>query len=140
MASTRVVADTVVTGEPKTGGCAGGVARQETVRALSGGACRPRSAWPPVLPGRDPGLVFVDELSRWWREAVARAEVPPVRLDDARHTAPTMLLRAGVPVKVVAQRLGRADVAVHMRVYQHVTRRTTGRRPRSSSGPSPTSM
>ena len=28
-----------------------------------------------------------------------------------------MLLRAGVPVKVVAQRLGHADVAV----YQHVT-------------------
>jgi integrase len=43
-------------------------------------------------------------------------------LHDARHTAATLLLRAGVPVKVVSQRLGHADVAVTMRVYQHVTR------------------
>jgi len=32
-----------------------------------------------------------------------------------------MALRAGVPLKVVTQRLGHADVAVTMRVYQHVT-------------------
>ena len=32
-----------------------------------------------------------------------------------------MLLRAGVPVNVVSQRLGHADVAVTMRVYQRVT-------------------
>lgn len=50
-----------------------------------------------------------------------RTGVPPVPLHDARHTAATKLLRAGVPVKVVAQRLGHADVAVTMRVYQHVT-------------------
>jgi integrase len=31
------------------------------------------------------------------------------------------MLRSGIPVKVVAQRLGHADVAVTMRVYQHVT-------------------
>ncbi len=33
-----------------------------------------------------------------------------------------MLLGAGVPVKVVSQRLGHADVAVTMRAYPHVTR------------------
>jgi len=36
-------------------------------------------------------------------------------------TAATLALRAGVPLKVVTQRLGHADVAVTMRVYQHVT-------------------
>jgi integrase len=46
---------------------------------------------------------------------------PAIRLHDARHTAATVMLRAGVPVKVVWQRLGHADVAVTMRVYQHVT-------------------
>ena len=39
-------------------------------------------------------------------------------LHDA-HTAVTVLPRAGVPVKVVAQRLGHADVAVTMPVYQY---------------------
>jgi len=33
------------------------------------------------------------------------------------------VLRPGVPVNVVTQRLGHADVAVTMRVYQHVTAR-----------------
>ena len=49
------------------------------------------------------------------------SRLPRIGLHDARHTAARMLLRAGVPVKVVAQRLGHADVAVTMRVYQHVT-------------------
>src|SRR3954454_22007078 len=40
---------------------------------------------------------------------------------DHRHTAATLSLRLGVNPKVLAQRLGHADVAVTMRVYQHVT-------------------
>jgi hypothetical protein len=74
--------------------------------------------------------VFVDEvgvpphpetITRWWREAVSRAGLSAIRLHDARHTAATVMLRAGIPVKVVSQRLGHSDVAVTMRVYQHVT-------------------
>jgi integrase len=95
-----------------------------------GGSGRPAERLAAGPAWQDYGLVFVDELgvpphpetiTRWWREAVARARLPAIRLHDARHTAATMLLRAGVPVKVVAQRLGHADVTVTMRVYQHVT-------------------
>jgi len=132
IASTRVVADVVVTGEPKTRAGARPVSLdQDTITAMS--AWRKRQAEERLAAGpawQDHGLVFVDELgapphpetvTRWWREAVARAGVPAIRLHDARHTAATVMLRAGVPVKVVAQRLGHADVAVTMRVYQHVT-------------------
>ncbi len=132
VASTRVVADVVVTGEPKTRAGARVVALdRETTATLV--AWRKRQAEERLLVGagwQDHGLVFVDQLgvpphpetiTRWWREAVARSGLPTIRLHDARHTAATVLLRAGVPVKVVAQRLGHADVAVTMRVYQHVT-------------------
>ena len=132
VASTRVVADVVVTGEPKTRAGARVVSLDpETVTALA--AWRRQQAEERLAVGpawQDHGLVFVDQvgvpphpetMTRWWRESVARAGLPPIRLHDARHTAATMLLRAGVPVKVVAQRLGHADVAVTMRVYQHVT-------------------
>lgn len=38
-----------------------------------------------------------------------------------RHAYATMLLARGVPTKVVRQRLGHADAAITMTIYQHVT-------------------
>lgn len=46
--------------------------------------------------------------------------LPRCRFHDLRHTHATLLLRAGVPVHVVAARLGHADPAVTLRVYAHV--------------------
>jgi hypothetical protein len=39
---------------------------------------------------------------------------------DPTGPPPTLLLRAGVPVKVVSERLGHANPAFRMTVYQHV--------------------
>jgi integrase len=132
VAITRVVAEEVVIGSPKTKAGARLVALDAgTVAALA--AWRRRQAEERLAAGpawTDHGVVFVDELgvpphpetiTRWWNEAVTRTAVRRIRLHDARHTAATLALRAGVPLKVVTQRLGHADVAVTMRVYQHVT-------------------
>ena len=51
---------------------------------------------------------------------VAQLDVPKISLHDLRHTHATLLLKAGVPVKVVSERLGHANVAFTMSVYQHV--------------------
>lgn len=45
--------------------------------------------------------------------------LPHARLHDLRHLHATTLLLAGVPVHVVAARLGHADPAVTLRVYSH---------------------
>ncbi|MGW0069474.1 tyrosine-type recombinase/integrase [Streptosporangium sandarakinum] len=45
--------------------------------------------------------------------------LPHARLHDLRHVHATTLL-AGVPVHVVAARLGHADPAITLRVYAHV--------------------
>lgn len=37
-----------------------------------------------------------------------------------RHTMATLLIRAGVPIKVVSERLGHEDVATTLRTYAHV--------------------
>jgi len=50
------------------------------------------------------------------------AQLPHARLHDLRHLHATTLLLAGVPVHVVAARLGHADPAVTLRVYAHVLR------------------
>ena len=57
------------------------------------------------------------------RFASARPKpLPHARLHDLRHLHATTLLLAGVPVHVVAARLGHADPAVTLRVYSHVLR------------------
>jgi integrase len=53
--------------------------------------------------------------------------LPHARLHDLRHLHATTLLLAGVPVHVVASRLGHADPAVTLRIYSHVLREQTRR-------------
>ena len=50
----------------------------------------------------------------------AVAEIPVIRVHDLRHTAATPMLANRVPVKVVAERLGHASVAITMQTYAHV--------------------
>ncbi len=55
---------------------------------------------------------------RWtkWRD---RAGLEGVRLHDLRHYMATTMLTAGVPVSVVADRLGHAQSATTLNVYSH---------------------
>jgi integrase len=46
--------------------------------------------------------------------------LPLIRLHDLRHLHATLLLLEGVPVHIVANRLGHSDPAVTLRVYAHV--------------------
>ena len=78
---------------------------------------------------RDDSLVFADpdgtpihpdSYSQSFERLVSGASVPRIRLHDLRHTHATILLKAGVPAKVVSERLGHANVAFTMSVYQHI--------------------
>ncbi len=46
--------------------------------------------------------------------------LPVIRLHDLRHLHASLLLKAGVPVHVIAHRLGHADPSITLRVYAHV--------------------
>ncbi|GAB4679601.1 site-specific integrase [Mycobacterium avium subsp. hominissuis] len=58
-----------------------------------------------------------------WTHALAAADVPHVRLHDARHTTATHLHAEGVPLADIAAWLGHANAAVTARVYSHSTKR-----------------
>jgi integrase len=49
-----------------------------------------------------------------------RAGVPVIRLHELRHTHGTLLIKAGVPVKVVSERLGHGNITLTIETYQHV--------------------
>lgn len=51
---------------------------------------------------------------------MAKHQLPVIRFHDLRHTHATLLLKAGVPAKVVAERLGHASAGFTLNVYQHV--------------------
>ena len=71
--------------------------------------------------------IHPDTVSSLMASVIARhnkvnsaATLPPARRHDLRHIHATTLLLAGVPVDVVAARLGHADPSITLRVYAHV--------------------
>lgn len=64
--------------------------------------------------------LHADHLAQRFERLVAAAGVPTIRFHDLRHTHATLLLKAGVPPHVVAQRLGHASPALTLSVYSHV--------------------
>ena len=55
-----------------------------------------------------------------WKPLLKRAGLPPTKFHDLRHTAATLMLSRGVPVKVVSEMLGHADVSTTLSIYAHV--------------------
>jgi integrase len=75
------------------------------------------------------GLVFArpdgkpiqpEYVTRTFDRLVAKHGLTRIRFHDIRHTHATLLLKAGVPVKVVSERLGHASPGFTLDVYQHV--------------------
>jgi integrase len=79
----------------------------------------------------DAGFVFADErgvplrgdgVSKYhWRSMLKRLHLPPVRLHGAPHTCATLLLDAGVPMRVVQEMLGHSSITVTGDIYSQVT-------------------
>jgi integrase len=78
----------------------------------------------------DNDLVFPNTLGRlydanhsrsdWFYPLLKRSGLPRIRPHDLRHTAATLLLAPGVPVKVVGEMLGHANVGITLSIYGHV--------------------
>lgn len=55
-----------------------------------------------------------------FQRIVHNAGVPRIRFHDLRHTHGSLLIKEGIPVKVVSERLGHANIAFTMQTYQHL--------------------
>jgi len=73
-----------------------------------------------VFTNSDGKPVHPHSISQTFERIAARAGVPRIRLHDVRHTHGTLLIKAGVPVKVVSERLGHGNPAFTIDTYQHV--------------------
>ena len=80
---------------------------------------------------QDQGLIFwtafgtpLDHhnlVARDFKPLLTKAELPPIRLYDLRHTGATPLLEAGENLKSVSNLLGHASITLTADVYAHVT-------------------
>jgi integrase len=73
-----------------------------------------------VFTNNDGKPVHPHSISQTFERIANRAGVPRIRLHDVRHTHGTLLIKAGVPVKVVSERLGHGNPAFTIDTYQHV--------------------
>jgi integrase len=73
-----------------------------------------------LIPAPTGAATHPDSFSGAFNRLVAHADVPRIRLHDLRHTHATLLLKAGIPIKVVSERLGHATPGFTMATYQHV--------------------
>ncbi|MGQ0849834.1 MAG: tyrosine-type recombinase/integrase [Actinomycetota bacterium] len=64
--------------------------------------------------------VHPHSISQTFERIANRAGVPRIRLHDIRQTHRTLLISAGVPVRVVSERLGHGNPAFTIDTYQHV--------------------
>jgi len=72
-----------------------------------------------VFAREDGAAVHPDFFSQTFERTVAKVDVPRIRLHDLRHTHATLGLAAGIPPKVMSERLGHATVAFTQDVYVH---------------------
>lgn len=82
-----------------------------------------------ALLGQDTQLLFVwpngkplhpDTITALFHKHCEAAGLPRIRLHDVRHSYATAALLAGVPAKVISERLGHSTAAFTMQTYAHV--------------------
>jgi integrase len=81
------------------------------------------------LLGQDTQLLFVrangepihpDWITALFHKHCAAAGLPRIRVQDVRHSYATAALKAGIPPKVISERLGHSTVAFTLQTYVHI--------------------
>lgn len=88
---------------------------------------REREAWGEgwqetgrIFTQEDGSLLHPGKVSDLFERLVQAAGLPPIRLHDLRHVAATLMLSAGVDIKVVSETLGHSDTRITRDIYQSV--------------------
>ena len=73
-----------------------------------------------VVCAADGSPIHPQSFRHAFARAVEAAGIRKIRLHDLRHTHATIAVQAGVPVKVISERLGHESPAFTLKQYAHV--------------------
>src|SRR5690606_11547361 len=73
-----------------------------------------------IFTQEDGSLLHPGKVSDLFERLTEAAGLPPIRLHDLRHVAATLMLAAGVDIKVVSETLGHSDTRITRDIYQSV--------------------
>jgi integrase len=92
-------------------------ARQQQEREVWGGGWVDTGR---IFTQEDGSLLHPGKVSEHFERLIKAAGLPPIRLHDLRHVAATLMLAAGVDIKVVSETLGHSDTRITRDIYQSV--------------------
>ncbi len=78
------------------------------------------------LCGHDGGVGFVDNFGDLncadedFEKELKQAGLPHIRFHDLRHSAATLLMAQGVPIKMISELLGHSTIRMALDLYSHV--------------------
>ena len=60
-------------------------------------------------------------VRREFKNLLAMADLPPIRLHDLKHTCATRLMAQGVHARIVMETLGHSQISLTLDTYSHVS-------------------
>ena len=66
------------------------------------------------------GTIAPQHCSRAWEHIAKKAGVKVIRFHDGRHCHASLMLKQGVPLKVISERLGHSSISVTADTYSHI--------------------
>ncbi len=92
---------------------------QQTLERLARGAAWADGAW--VFTTRNGTWLSPAHVYTRFKKLAKQSGLPDgMRIHDLRHTMATYWLANGIPVKVVSERLGHANISITLQIYGHV--------------------
>jgi len=67
--------------------------------------------------------LYHTQPSHWWKQFIQRHGLRYIRFHDLRHTAATLLIEEGTPLKAIQERLGHSRQETTANIYAHVTKK-----------------
>ena len=95
-----------------------GVRGEQTARKADVGVLWHEGSYVFTRPDGRP--VIPDEISKGFKKIVRRTGLPDQTFHGLRHAHATLLLEAGVNLKVVSERLGHSNIGITADIYSHV--------------------